>query len=71
MLKQMAGSREPVGGTNGPDGRGLLTLGDGRWWIYAWAWDEGDPYSRWYWNVPLEGNTVVLDGSTGRKRPQY
>ena len=71
IVKHLAGSREPVGGTTGPDGRAALTLGDGRWWIYAWAWDEGDPYSRWYWNVPVEGNTVVLDGRTGRKRPQY
>ena len=71
IVKQLAGSREPVAGVTGPDGRATLTLDEGRWWIYAWAWDEGDPYSRWYWNVPVEGDSVVLDARSGRKRPQY
>jgi hypothetical protein len=71
IVKRLAGSREPIGGVTGADGRASLTLGPGRWWIYAWAWDEGDPYSRWYWNVPVQGDTVVLDARSGRKRPQY
>ena len=71
IVGRLAGTREPVGGSTGPDGRATLKLDDGRWWIYAWAWDEGDPYSRWYWNVPVEGSSVVLDARTGRKRPQY
>jgi hypothetical protein len=71
IVQGLAGSREPVGGTTGPDGRATLTLEKSRWWIYAWAWDEGDPYSRWYWNVPVEGDSVVLDARTGRRRPQY
>ena len=71
IVTQLAGNREPVSATTGPDGRATLSLGSGRWWIYAWAWDEGDPYSRWYWNVPVKGDTVVLDSRTGRKRPQY
>jgi hypothetical protein len=71
IVNQLAGTREPVGASTGPDGRATVTLGEGRWWIYAWAWDEGDPYSRWYWNVPVEGDSVVLDGRTGRKRAQY
>jgi hypothetical protein len=71
IVKQLAGTREPVGITTGPDGRAALKLDNGRWWIYGWAWDEEDPYSRWYWNVPVEGDSVILDARTGRKRPQY
>jgi hypothetical protein len=71
IVERLAGSREPVAATTGPDGRATLTLEQGRWWIYAWAWDEGDPYSRWYWNVPVNGDSVILDARTGRKRPQY
>lgn len=71
IVRALAGSREPVAARTGPDGRATLSLTKGRWWIYAWAWDEGDPYSRWYWNVPVEGDSVVLDARTGRRRPQY
>lgn len=71
IVKVLAGMREPIGTTTGADGRATLTLGSGPWWIYAWAWDEGDPYSRWYWNVPVTGDSVVLDQRTGRRRPQY
>jgi hypothetical protein len=71
IVTQLAGNREPVSATTGPDGRASLSLGSGSWWIYAWAWDEGDPYSRWYWNVPVAGDSVVLDARTGRKRPKY
>lgn len=71
IVTQLAGTREPVAATTGPDGRASLQLESGHWWIYAWAWDEGDPYSRWYWNVPVTGDSVVLDARSGRKRPQY
>jgi hypothetical protein len=71
IVSRLAGDRKPIAATTGPDGRARLELGKGRWWIYAWAWDEGDPYSRWYWNVPVEGDSVVLDARSGRKRPQY
>ena len=71
IVKSLAGNREPVGTATDPNGRATLTLDNGPWWIYAWAWDEGDPYSRWYWNVPVDGDSVVLDARTGRKRPQY
>ena len=71
IVKQLAGQREPVSATTGPDGRATIQLDKGSWWIYAWAWDESDPYSRWYWNVPVKGDSVVLDSRSGRKRPQY
>lgn len=71
IVKALAGTSEPIAATTGPDGQATIELPKGRWWVYAWAWDEGDPYSRWYWNVPVEGHTVVLDSRTGRKRPQY
>ncbi len=71
IVKRLADHREPQADTTGADGRADLRLGSGRWWIYAWAWDEGDPYSRWYWNVPATGDSVILDARSGRKRPRY
>jgi hypothetical protein len=71
IVEELAGQRQPVSGTTGADGQATLTLDKGRWWIYAWAWDETDPYSRWYWNVPVTGETVILDQRTGRRRPNY
>lgn len=70
-VKDLAGTREPLAGETGADGRATLKLSPGRWWIYAWVWDEGDPYSRWYWNVPVTGDSVILDSRTGRRKPQY
>lgn len=70
-VKTLAGTRELWADTTGADGRVSLRLPAGRWWIYAWAWDEGDPYSQWYWNVPVAGDSVVLDARTGKRRPRY
>ncbi len=71
IVRRLGERRAPIAARTGPAGQATITLGPGDWWIYAWAWDEGDPYSRWYWNVPVRGDDVVLDGTTGRKRPQY
>jgi hypothetical protein len=50
----------------------LLLIGR-PWWIYARSWDATDPNSEWYWNVPVtrDGDTVVLDARTGRRKPRY
>jgi len=71
VVEQLTRSQEAMADTTGPDGRAAIRLPDGHWWIYAWAWDEGDPYSQWYWNVPVTGGTVELDARTGKRRPRY
>ncbi len=48
-----------------------FTLRPGRWWLYARAWDTSDPNSEWYWNVPVEDDTVLLSSRTGERRPRY
>jgi hypothetical protein len=49
----------------------VLRIGPGRWWIYARAWDVQDPNAEWYWNVPVEGDSVVLTPANARRRPRY
>lgn len=63
--------REPVSDSTGTDGKVMLRLPRGSWWIYARSWDAWDPYSEWYWNVPATGARVVLDRSNGRRLPRY
>lgn len=65
------GSRVPATDTTGADGWGHFTLPQGQWWIYARSWDAGDPNSEWYWNVPVEDDTVRLDRENGRRRARY
>ncbi len=62
---------EPIADSTGADGRLLLRLPPGSWWIYARSWDAWDPNSEWYWNVPVRGERVVLDRSSGHRRPRY
>ena len=69
-LAERAG-REAVADTTDPAGRATLTLRGGPWWIYARSWDATDPNAEWYWNVPVAGDTVVLDPGTGRRKPRY
>ncbi len=63
--------RDPRGDSTGADGRVTLPLGPGPWWIYAFTWDAADPYAEWYWNVPVQGDSVVLDEHSGQRRPKY
>ncbi len=63
--------REPVTDTTGVAGWAHLTLPRGDWWLYARAWDISDPNAEWYWNVPVKGETVLLNSRTGRRRPRY
>ncbi|HEX2451512.1 MAG TPA: hypothetical protein VHJ69_10235 [Gemmatimonadales bacterium] len=57
--------------TTDATGHASLTLVGGPWWIYARSWDATDPNSEWYWNVPVTGDTVLLDARSGRRRPRY
>jgi len=63
--------RDAVTDTTGSTGWAGLTLPAGRWWIYARAWDTSDPNAEWYWNVPVQEDTVLLSSRTGRRRPRY
>ena len=63
---------QPVADTTGPTGQTTLTLPpDGSWWIYARSWDPLDPNAEWYWNLPVQGDTVRLNRRTGRQQPRY
>ena len=57
--------------TTGGDGWAHLTLAPGRWWIYARSWDATDPNAEWYWNVPVNADTLLLSSRTARRQPRY
>jgi hypothetical protein len=63
--------REAATDTTGDTGWAHFTLTPGQWWLYARAWDTGDPNAEWYWNVPAEDDTVLLSSRTGQRRPRY
>jgi hypothetical protein len=65
------GVREASTDTTDNTGWAHFTLRPGRWWLYARAWDTSDPNSEWYWNVPVEDDTVLLSSRTGERRPRY
>ena len=57
--------------TTGATGWAHFTLSPGRWWLYARAWDTSDPNAEWYWNIPVEEDTVLLSSRTGQRRSRY
>jgi hypothetical protein len=57
--------------TTGATGWAHFSLGPGRWWLYARAWDTSDPNAEWYWNIPVDDDTLLLSSRTGRRRPRY
>ena len=63
--------RDPVTDTTGADGWAHLSLGPGRWWIYGRSWDATDPNAEWYWNVPVDSDTILLSSRVGQQRPRY
>lgn len=63
--------RQPVADTTDATGVAVIRLVGGPWWIYARSWDPADPNAEWYWNVPVSGDTVRLNASTGLNRPRY
>jgi hypothetical protein len=70
-VKRLAGLRQPVADTTDAVGRASVTLKPGQWWITAHAWDASDPNSEWYWNVKIEGDSVVLTPANARRMPRY
>lgn len=61
----------PTADTTDAEGWATIRLTAGRWWAMAQALDPADPNREWYWNLPLDGDTVYLDSRTGRLRPRY
>jgi hypothetical protein len=57
--------------TTGSTGWAHFSLGPGKWWLYARAWDTSDPNAEWYWNVPIDDDTLLLSSRTGRRKPRY
>jgi hypothetical protein len=66
-----ARGREAVTDTTGATGWAHFSLAPGRWWVYARAWDTSDPNAEWYWNIPVQDDTVLLSSRTGQRRPRY
>lgn len=73
ITKKLGGviGREPFTDSTGADGTVKLHLPPGAWWIYARSWDAWDPHSEWYWNVPADKDRIILDKTTGERRPRY
>jgi hypothetical protein len=73
IVERLSSARGREASTDTTDNAGWahFRLRPGRWWIYAQAWDTSDPNSEWYWNVPVDGDTVLLSSRTGRRRPRY
>lgn len=67
----LASGREAITDTTGQTGWANFSLSPGPWWLYARAWDTSDPNSEWYWNVPVDDDTMLLSSRTGRRRPRY
>ena len=55
-----AGGSEPATDTTDATGWAHFTLPPGQWWLYARAWDTSDPNAEWYWNLPVDGDTILL-----------
>jgi hypothetical protein len=69
MTRKLA--RDPFPDTT--DAHGVVTVRptrSGPWWVTVTAWDAADPFSEWYWNQPLQGDTVRLTTANARHRPR-
>jgi hypothetical protein len=73
IVRDLAARRRQDPLTDTTDARGWANfrVGPGRWWIYGQSWVANDPNARWYWNVPVDGDTVLLSSRTGERRPRY
>jgi hypothetical protein len=73
IVEQLTRNRgqEPSTDTTDATGWAHFRLRPGRWWLYAQAWDTSDPNAEWYWNLPLDADTMLLSSRTGKRRPKY
>jgi hypothetical protein len=63
--------RSAVTDTTSAQGTATLVLRKGRWWLYARSWDVADPNAEWYWNLPVQGDSITLTPANARHRPRY
>lgn len=73
MVRVLPGRRvaTPVADTTDAAGWVTAELTKGRWWVTARSVDPTDPNAEWYWNLPVNRDTVLLNSRTGRNRPRY
>jgi hypothetical protein len=73
IVENLTLRRHQEGATDTTDATGWahFSLGPGKWWLYARAWDTSDPNAEWYWNIPVDSDTLLLSSRTGRRRPRY
>jgi hypothetical protein len=70
LIRRLA--RDPFADTTDAQGMARVTPPrPGPWWATMTAWDQGDPYTEWYWNVPLTGDTVRLTTANALHRRRY
>ena len=70
LIRRLA--RDPFADTT--DARGIARVTPprpGPWWVTMTAWDRSDPYTEWYWNVPLAGDTLRLTTANASHRRRY
>lgn len=48
-----------------------LPPGSRAWWIHARSFNSGDPNTEWYWNIPMDRETIVLDTANAQLRRRY
>ena len=63
--------RTLVADTSGASGWSTLPIAPGRWWVHARSPDPQDPNYEWYWNVPVDADSVRLSQANGRHLPRY
>lgn len=70
LIRRIA--RDPFADTTDAAGVAIVTPPrSGRWWVTASLWDPADPWSEWYWNLPLSGDTVRLTPATAIHRHRF
>ena len=61
----------PVSDTTDAGGWATIHIPAGRWWVTGRTIDPADPNAEWYWNVPVDRDTVRLDPRSGRTQSRY
>ena len=65
-------ARDPFADTTDMQGVAVVAPSRaGAWWVTVSTWDARDPYSEWYWNVPLVGDTVRLSAANAQRRSRF
>lgn len=63
--------REGLSDTTDATGWAHLVLPPGRWWISTRSPDSQDPNAQWFWNLPVETDTLRLSPANARHLSRY